>query len=98
MRFISSWAFPRPLTTAILSSLSPYFTVATLIPSPPRTPLKAIVRSAAADLSEITRRSTASVTPPVTPKMTPAPLIVPKGMSTASGSSSENTMPDSFII
>ena len=41
---------------------------------------------------------TASVTPPVTPKISPAPEMVPKGISMASGSRSEKRIPDSLII
>ena len=68
------------------------------MPSKPLTPSNARFLREASDLSVETRLINASVTPPVTPKITPAPVIVPNGISTASGSISLNTIPASFII
>ena len=49
-------------------------------------------------LSGQQQRATASATPPGAPKMTPEPVVMPNGMSTASSSRLAKSMPLSLIM
>ena len=88
----------RPFTTAIFTVLSSSWMEASLIPSIPRIPVKLMSCRSSILLLCTRRLRTASVTPPVTPKIAAAPEDRPNGISSASGSICDRSIPASLII